>query len=58
MTDRHDLAKATAKLLRRHRRTFWGHCRCGWRRDLMEFEDHEDHVGKLIADCLWAVLPT
>jgi hypothetical protein len=61
MNERQRLERAAAKLLRKHHRTFMGHCKCGWRRSpLNQFgdpePDHDDHVGKIIADCMWAVV--
>lgn len=52
-----ELEKAIASLLRKHRRTFMGNCKCGWSRDLLDLDggDHADHVGRVAAQCIWAL---
>ena len=60
MSKRRELEKVLAKLLRKHQRTLFGHCKCGWRRSpLNQFGDPEpdyaDHAAKVIADCIWSV---
>lgn len=41
-------AQRIAGVLRKHR-SRRGHCICGWKRDLMSFSDHADHVSREVA---------
>lgn len=43
------LTKALGTLHRKHRRTIFGNCRCGWRRNLLSVIDHSDHVARVMA---------
>lgn len=52
-TERQRLQDSFARLHRKHRRTWRGHCTCGWRRDIMSFTDHSDHVARVMVDCIW-----
>lgn len=51
-----ELTKAIGTLHRKHSRKLFGHCRCGWRRDLMDFYDHSDHVSRVLMDAAWPVV--
>jgi hypothetical protein len=41
-------AERIAPVLRRHRNRR-GNCTCGWKRDLMSFSDHADHVSREVS---------
>lgn len=50
MIKRHPLRTALARLHRNHQRTWFGNCKCGWKRDLMSWSDHSDHVAQAMVD--------
>lgn len=55
-----DIESALSKVLRKHQRKLFGHCRCGWKPDLMaylHFQDHNDHVARILSDVIRSVYP-